>query len=409
MQESGNKIDFTPTVSYWWQNGIPLGILFLLLVWFASAAAGEEAGSSNRPARYPEFQSALQTQMHPANHGRPADEADGPDYTVRIISALGVCGAFSLRLLMPRITKALNQKAMARAATTNSPGEKVKESVEQDFVAQFETRVNSQPENKAAADEARRAAVEEFYRTAPDFLDTLRSLFARISDSFPETARQQKLKKLGLEVESLKTRLGTFDLVPAWQVASGIEKLIGQLAEKPVNITPSTLRTVAGGLLLLNDLCVPDIRKDLANVPPVRFLAVDDDPISRRAVSISLKKVAQAPDLAENGEAALELAGRQAYDTIFLDVEMPGLDGFEVCTKIHQLQPNRITPVVFVTSHSDFESRAKSSSSGGRDLIAKPFLTSEITLKALTLLLRGRLEREEASQEPSASVPSNQA
>jgi CheY-like chemotaxis protein len=153
---------------------------------------------------------------------------------------------------------------------------------------------------------------------------------------------------------------------------------------------------------LLNDLCVPGVRKDLATNPPVRFLAVDDDPISRRVVSMCLKKVAQAPDLADYGEAALEMAGRQAYDSVFLDVEMPGLDGFEVCTRIHELPPNRLTPVVFVTSHDDFESRAKSISSGGRDLIAKPFLSAEITLKALTLLFRGRLDREKAELESAS-------
>src|SRR6266478_7706375 len=131
-------------------------------------------------------------------------------------------------------------------------------------------------------------------------------------------------------------------------------------------------------------------------------MAVDDDPISRRTVSMSLKKVAQTPDLAEHGEAALQLAERQAYDAVFLDVEMPGLDGFEVCTRIHQIPANRLTPVVFVTGHSDFESRATSTSSGGRDLIAKPFLSAEITVKALTLLLRGRLEREKAGREEVA-------
>jgi CheY-like chemotaxis protein len=123
---------------------------------------------------------------------------------------------------------------------------------------------------------------------------------------------------------------------------------------------------------------------------------------------MSLKKVAQAPDLAERGEAALQLAERQAYDVVFLDVEMPGLDGFEVCTRIHQLPANRLTPVVFVTGHSDFESRAKSTSSGGRDLIAKPFLSAEITVKALTLLLRGRLDREKASREPVAKESATQ-
>ena len=47
---------------------------------------------------------------------------------------------------------------------------------------------------------------------------------------------------------------------------------------------------------------------------------------------------------------------------------------------------------MFVTRHSDFESRAKSSLSGARDLMGKPFLTFEVAVKALTMVMRRRLE-----------------
>jgi len=148
------------------------------------------------------------------------------------------------------------------------------------------------------------------------------------------------------------------------------------------------------------------VRADLVKNPAIRFLAVDDDPISRRAVSLALQKAFQAPDVAEDGPAALALASRRTYDVVFLDVEMPGMDGYEVCTKIHETAANETTPVVFVTSHSDFESRAKSTSSGGRDLIAKPFLSFEITVKALTLVLRSRLEQNRAGQPLETTRPS---
>ena len=95
----------------------------------------------------------------------------------------------------------------------------------------------------------------------------------------------------------------------------------------------------------------------------------------------------------ENGEAALALAMGKPFDVIFLDVVMPGMDGFEVCTKIRDTVPNRATPVVFVTGQSDFGARAQMSRNSGDDLIGKPFLTSEITTKALTFALRGRLQQ----------------
>jgi DNA-binding response OmpR family regulator len=78
-------------------------------------------------------------------------------------------------------------------------------------------------------------------------------------------------------------------------------------------------------------------------------------------------------------------------------VQMPGMDGFELCTKIRATPTNKTTPVIFVTSLTDFKSRARSSLSGGSDLIAKPFMFIELSVKALTYVLRGRLARKNVS------------
>jgi PleD family two-component response regulator len=53
---------------------------------------------------------------------------------------------------------------------------------------------------------------------------------------------------------------------------------------------------------------------------------------------------------------------------------MPGMNGFELCAKLRALPDYKATPVIFVTSLNDFESRANSTMSGGNDFIAKPFL-----------------------------------
>ena len=190
---------------------------------------------------------------------------------------------------------------------------------------------------------------------------------------------------------SLKGEAGFPETLPVWQVASALEGLLKQLAEKSKNVTHSTLRAINGGVDLLNELCAPGLKPDILTERPFKFLVVDDDLISRQAISLALKKTFGQPDLAVDGEAALTQAGQQAYDVIFLDVQLPGLDGFEVCTKIHDTAFNRTTPVVFVTGQSDFDARAKSTLSGGNDLMGKPFLTFEITVKALTLALQGRL------------------
>ena len=91
---------------------------------------------------------------------------------------------------------------------------------------------------------------------------------------------------------------------------------------------------------------------------------------------------------------ALTILQENSFDLIFLDAEMPGLTGFELCTELRKLPTNKTTPVIFVTSLTKFEVRAQSSLSGGNDLIAKPFLMMELAVKALTYLLKPPLSAE---------------
>ncbi|MGA2242273.1 MAG: response regulator [Verrucomicrobiota bacterium] len=233
--------------------------------------------------------------------------------------------------------------------------------------------------------------INEFYVRAKELLVTQRKLLQDISRESSDPVRQQLLTNLYFEMGVLKDEAGLPEALPVWQAASALEGLLKQLTEKIRNVTPSTLRTVAGGLDLLDDLCVPGLQPDLLTDRPLSFLVVDDDWISRQALSYSLGKAFSQPDLAVDGEAALAQATRQAYDVIFLDVQMPGMDGFELCTKIRDTVPNRTTPVVFVTHPSDFDVRCKSTLSGGNDLMGKPFLIFEVTVKALTFALHGRL------------------
>lgn len=244
--------------------------------------------------------------------------------------------------------------------------------------------------------------------TPANHLATLRNLVMELGLASNETAKQSLLASLARETEALKSASEAPQSRPGWKVASALEALLKQLAGKPHSLNPSTLRTTVAAVDLLHALAAPGITPDLMENPPVRVLAVDDDPISRHAISFTLKKAWDLPELAANGTAGLELATQNAYDAIFLDIQMPGLNGFDLCTKIRETELNRTTPIVFVTCQTDFNARAKSSVVGGQDLIIKPFLTFELALKALTLVLNHRLKREEPEQ-PKAAAPELEA
>jgi CheY-like chemotaxis protein len=246
----------------------------------------------------------------------------------------------------------------------------------------------SEPESCAAND-----PLEEFFVAANAQLPGLRERIGEISRAADDAACQKPLLEFCQQISELKALSSLPEVRPFWVVASALEGLLKQLSSNPDEVSPSVLGTAAAAVDLLGALSVRGLNPHLATQPPVRLLAVDDDAVSRQAISFALKQVFNLVDLAADGETALGLAARQTYDVIFLDVEMPGMDGYEFCTRIHQTDCHRNTPVVFVTGHGDFATRAKSRLSGGTAFIAKPFLPFEITVKALTLALRSRLEK----------------
>jgi PleD family two-component response regulator len=174
-------------------------------------------------------------------------------------------------------------------------------------------------------------------------------------------------------------------------MASALEALVKELYEKPKNITPSTLRTLASSIDFLAILFERGGDLQLDTTQPPNILVVDDEVISRRAIILALEKAQLKCVSVDTPETALNLLGQDRFDLIFLDVDMPEMSGFDLCTRLRTLPLNRDTPVVFVTSLTDFESRARSTLSGGNDLIAKPFLFIELAVKALTYVLRNRL------------------
>jgi len=302
-------------------------------------------------------------------------------------------GGLILRRFAPHVLAGLNQGynpwALAPVAGTD-PSVKVR--AEEEAFVEFVKAFRVGPSASPCVDlPGNTDPLNGFYVRAKECLVTQRKLLLGIGRESSDPVRQQLLTNLYFEMGVLKDDASAPEALPVWQAASALEGLLKQFTEKIRNVTPSTLRTVAGGLDLLDDLCVPGLPPDLLKDRPLRFLVVDDDMISRQALAHSLEKAFSQPDLAVDGETALAQATQQAYDVIFLDVQMPGMDGFELCTKIRNTGPNRTTPVVFVTRQCDFDARCKSTLSGGSDLMGKPFLTFEVTVKALTLALHGRL------------------
>lgn len=232
---------------------------------------------------------------------------------------------------------------------------------------------------------------KEFIESLPATLATLRGLLQSLAKADGEAARLKQVHELYRRIHALTGNAAIAGLVHIAQMADALEALLKELYEKPKNINASTTRTVATAVDFLGFLFEHGTTPEKQEVPPPNILVVDDEAISRRAVTYALEKAKLKSVNVEDPNAALGLLANGKFDLVFLDVDMPGMNGFELCTKLRSMQGYKKTPVVFVTSLNDFESRANSTMSGGNDFIGKPFLFIELAVKALVYVLRGKL------------------
>jgi CheY-like chemotaxis protein len=245
----------------------------------------------------------------------------------------------------------------------------------------------------AGVDDAFQAELRKsFIDGLPATLVILRTSLQGLIKADNETVQLKNIYELHRRLHALTGNAGIAGLVLIAQMSAALEALLRDLYEKPKNINTSTLRTVATAADFLGFLFQNGTAKEKQEMPASNVLVVDDEPISRRAIVYALDKAELKSVNVEDPNTALKLLEESYFDLIFLDVNMPGMTGYELCTKLRTLPQYKKTPVVFVTALSDFDNRTSSMMAGGNDFIAKPFLFIELTVKALIHVLRAKLQ-----------------
>ncbi|MBL8478729.1 MAG: response regulator, partial [Sterolibacteriaceae bacterium] len=107
------------------------------------------------------------------------------------------------------------------------------------------------------------------------------------------------------------------------------------------------------------------------NDRPWRILVADDEPVTRELIKAALEKAGFQVFLAEDGEDALRQFSDVPCDMVLLDVNMPGLNGHQVCAHLRR-QLGEEFPIVMVTGMDDIESIRRAYDAGATDFIVKP-------------------------------------
>jgi two-component system sensor histidine kinase/response regulator len=111
----------------------------------------------------------------------------------------------------------------------------------------------------------------------------------------------------------------------------------------------------------------------------VRILVVEDNLMNQKLAVTIMQKAGYGVDAVENGIEAIEALKRSAYDLVFMDVQMPEMDGYEATKAIRRMErENRYTPIIAMTAHAMKGDREKCLSAGMDDYIAKPLDLPEV-------------------------------
>ena len=125
----------------------------------------------------------------------------------------------------------------------------------------------------------------------------------------------------------------------------------------------------------------------------VQVLVVDDEPRYLKLVRYNLEAAGYEVLTAASGEEALSMVSGINPDLIILDIRLPGIDGYEVCTRIREFSA---TPIIMLTAKGEEREKVQGLRLGADDYITKPFGAEELVARVETVLRRSRIPEVEA-------------
>ena len=136
-----------------------------------------------------------------------------------------------------------------------------------------------------------------------------------------------------------------------------------------------------------------------------RVLVVDHERVVRRSLKQSLGESGYDVKEAANGRLGLDLASQEPFDLILLDVDLPGMDGWQTLTKLKEDRHTRGIPVIMLNSFPSVDSEATGMRLGAAHILAKPWYpeTLAITVRVVLRGAQNAVEEENSGARPAAS------
>ena len=127
------------------------------------------------------------------------------------------------------------------------------------------------------------------------------------------------------------------------------------------------------------------------NKPGLKILVIEDNRDIAQNIAEHFEHLGHQMDFATNGKIGLELALANYFDLILLDLTLPGMDGWEVCTQLRQKSERHI-PVLMLTARDSLDDKVKGFELGADDYLTKPFALAELEVRCQALSRRHQLQ-----------------
>ncbi len=134
---------------------------------------------------------------------------------------------------------------------------------------------------------------------------------------------------------------------------------------------------------------------------PRTILVVDDDPHIRQLLVFALGKAGMATHEAADGEEAVAMIAACPPDLVILDINMPRMDGLEVCRRV---RATSAVPILFLSSRDDEIDRVLGIELGADDYVVKPFSPREVVARTQAILRRAGVAAPAAAAQSSTAV-----
>ncbi len=140
--------------------------------------------------------------------------------------------------------------------------------------------------------------------------------------------------------------------------------------------------------------------------PKGSILTVEDDPDISDMLRLYFSAIGYQVHVAQRGRDGVEAATREVPDLVLLDIMLPDIDGYQVCSELRASNRTRDIPVIFLSQKDNQEDKVAGLGLGAVDYVTKPFDIEELKLRAERVIRRNR---QRGSTNPRTGLPGRQA